>query len=94
MAENRLNIPIGRNPLSDSAFRDRVSKYFLGDVKNSLGLELYDVTAEDEAKVFALVLEFPKETSAETFDRLVFRVDREGLEHLAYSLNEVLSEEA
>ena len=66
----------------------------MGDVRNSLGLELYDVTAEDEAKVFALVLEFPKETIAEAFERLVFRVDREGLEHLAHSLHEVLNEEA
>ena len=81
---NHLNISVVRAALSDEAFADRVSKNFLGDIKQDLSLELHDLSKTGEAEALALVLHCEE-------SHLVFRVDRQSLGHLADSLNEVLA---
>ena len=94
MAAEHLVIPVGRLPLSDEVFKERVVQNFLGDVVKGLSLELHDVSNQHEAEALALVVEFPKRDSPETNERLVFRVDRQSLEHLTNSLDGILKQQA
>ena len=69
MAEEHLVIPVGRLPLNDETFKERVVRNFLGDVGKGLSLELHDVSDQYEAEALALVVEFPKRDSPETNER-------------------------
>ena len=93
MPKSHLTIPVGRPPLDDNAFSSRVSKNFLGDVRGNLSLELHDLSEKREAEALALVVEYSKNGSSQADSRLVFRVDRQSLEHLAGSLDELLKQE-
>ena len=83
MAEIRFQGSIGKKVLSDEGFVSRVREQFLGEFKECLNVEIYDLSTQDEPEVLALVLEIPK------VDRFVFRVDRQGFLDLAEVFSEM-----
>lgn len=90
MAEIRYKVSIREKILGDADFKDRVRGQFLGDFRESLSVEIYDLSTQDEAEALALVLEIPKASGQ---DRPVFRVDRQGLLDLADAFYELFGGE-
>ena len=88
-----FSVPMAQNILSDKDFQDRATERLKGEVRKNLKMELEDVSKEHEAEAFALLLEFQRGFSDEGNDRLIFRVDRQSLENLTLSLNQVLKKD-